>query len=172
MKRSFVYLFIALVLTAVLIIYHQLGGFQHAEITYSKNELYQIAGFYYEGDIQEDAWETLFTATRKIIKERILTGTLTIVWYQEPDDKGISKAFIGILYEGRPPIPEELEVRKIEMSGVVRATLRSHVMVMPGPQKVVSKIKAYAEKNNFELQAILIEKYPEESLVIAEVPVK
>jgi len=172
MRRSFIYLSIALLLTAILIIYHQLGGFKDPDITFIENEEYKIAGYYYEGDLKDDAWENLFLNTRKKINDGILAGILTIVWYEEPEGKGNSKAFIGVIFEGNPSIPGDMEVRHLNMHGVIRATLESHVLVMPEPQKVVRNIQAYAEKNNFELQDILIEKYPEESKIFAEIPVK
>jgi hypothetical protein len=65
-----------------------------------------------------------------------------------------------------------METRKIIMNGVVRATLESHVLVIPKPAKIARQIRSWAEEHDLQLQDVLLEIYPEESVIHAEIPVK
>jgi predicted transcriptional regulator YdeE len=172
-RKSYFFLLIALLLTAVLIVYQQLGGFKDPEISYLDIYEYHIAGIYYEGKITSGKWESLFFQTRDLIESNRLPGMLTIVWYNEPErEKGFARAFIGVKFDGVQDIPTGFEVRTIHMEGVIRATMDSHITVMPNPQKVTGKIKAWATERQYELQGILIEVYPKESAIYSEIPVR
>lgn len=172
-RRSYFFLFIALILTAILILYQQLGGFKDPEISYVDLQEYHLAGTYYEGKITSSKWESLFYQTRDLIESKQIPGVLTIVWYNTPEkERGFAKAFIGVRFEGDPVIPAGLEMRTLTMDGVIRATMESHVTVMPNPQKVARKIRSWAAEHQYELQEMLIEMYPEESAIFSEIPVK
>ena len=171
-RRSYFFLFIALFLTAILIVYQQLGGFKDPEISFVDLKEYHIAGTYYEGKITSGQWESLFFQSRDLIESRQLRGILTIIWYNQPErEKGFARAFIGVQFEDDPQIPAGLEVRTVQMEGVIRATMNSHVTVLPDPQKITRKIKEWAVANKYELQDLLIEMYPEESAIYSEIPV-
>lgn len=172
-RRSYLFLLIALLLTAILIVYHQLGGFKEPEISFVNLHEYHIAGSYYEGKITSDKWKSLFIQIRDLEESDKFPGILTIVWYNEPEkEEGFARAFIGIQFKGDPEIPGGLEVRTLQMDGVVRATMKSHVTVMPNPQKIAREIKEWASIKQYPLQDILIEQYPEESVIYSEIPVK
>jgi hypothetical protein len=173
LKRSYFFLFIALFLTVILILYQQLGGFKTPVISFIGLHEYHVAGIYYEGKITGSKWESLFYRMRDLVESDRITGTLTIVWYNQPEkEEGFARAFIGIQFEGNPDIPSGLEVRTLQMAGVIRATMKSHVSVMPSPQKVSRLIREWAARHGYELQDILIEMYPEESAVYSEIPVE
>jgi len=164
---------IALFLTAILIVYQQLGGFKEPEISFVDLHEYRIAGNYFEGKITGDQWELLFIRTRDLVESGRLPGTLTFVWYNEPEkEEGFARAFIGVQFEGNPEIPDGWEVRTLTMDGVVRATMKSHVTVMPNPQKVAREIREWASLRQYPLQNVLIERYPNESVIYSEIPVK
>jgi len=173
LRRSYFFLFIALFLTAILIVYQQLGGFKDPVISYVDLHEYQLAGTYYEGKITSSQWESLFYQTRDLIESNRLPGILTIVWYNEPEkEKGFARAFIGIQFEGNPEIPAGLETRTLHMEGVIRATMKSHVTVMPDPHKMARKMKEWAALHHYELQELLIEMYPDASAIYSEIPVR
>ncbi|MBR9997402.1 MAG: hypothetical protein KFF73_00455 [Cyclobacteriaceae bacterium] len=172
-RKSYLFLFIALILTGLLILYRYLGGFNEPEITFLDIHEYRIAGYHYEGRITGKDWEELFYRTARIAGKDSVAGDLTIVWYNEPgEEKGYAKAFIGIKYLDDPELPAGMETRIFRMNGVIRATMDAHVTVMPNPRKIARKIKTYALEQDYELQEILIETYPEESVIYAEIPVR
>ena len=59
MRRSYLYIIGTLILTGVLIIYYQLGGFNEPEISLKAINKYQIVGKMYEGNIRDREWEEL-----------------------------------------------------------------------------------------------------------------
>jgi hypothetical protein len=171
-RRSFLFLMIALVLTSLLALYRYLGGFTEPDISFLEKEKYIITGYYYEGRISAGTWEELFYRMVNIARDSA-EGDLAIIWYNQPErEKGFARAFIGIKHDGDAILPANMETREIEMQGVVRATLESHVLVMPNPEKIARRIRSYGEEHGYDLQEILIETYPEESVIHAEIPVK
>lgn len=173
MRKSYQYLFIVIILTIILILYYRLGGFRGPEITYVNIHEYRLAGSYYEGSLKNDRWEQLFQKTRKYVTGGLLKGPLVILWYNHPkEDTDEARAFIGVELHDGEEIPEGLEVREIKMDGVVRATIRAHALVMAKPEDIEEKIRDFARNKDLVLQNIMIDKYPEESLVISEIPVQ
>ncbi len=174
MGKSYRYLLIALMLTGVLIIYHQFGGFNQPEISYVEEEGYYLVGKHYQGPLDDRKWESLFSEMRNLMEKDSLKGTLTIVWFEDPEiKKDTANAFVGIITAPDTRAPAGLEKQSILMRGVLRATIRAHAMVMPEPAEVVDQLRKYAAEQGYELREnILIEKYPQESLVITEIPVK
>lgn len=172
-RRSYLFLFVALLLTGLLILYRYLGGFTEPQIGYFNEQEYRICGIYYEGSITSAEWEELFYRMAELSRTDSIEGDLTIVWYNEPEEeKGMARAFIGIRYEGDVFLSSDMETRKIIMNGVVRATLESHVLVIPKPAKIARQIRSWAEEHDLQLQDVLLEIYPEESVIHAEIPVK
>lgn len=164
---------IALVLTGFLILYRYLGGFTEPEIGYFDLQEYQIGGVYYEGRISAKEWEELFFRMADLAKRDSTGGDLTIIWYNEPEEEeGLARAFIGIRMDKDFLLPPGMETRTVRMDGVVRATIESHVLVMPRPVEVARQIRSWAAEHDLQLQDILLEIYPEESVIHAEIPVK
>ncbi len=173
MRKSYTYLSIGLLLTAILIAYHQLGGFKEPEITLVEVRQYRVLGSYYEGRLSNVRWEDLFVTTRDLLGEGKVKGDLTIIWYNEPEEEqGFAKAFIGIRVDDTGFADPQLELREIKMNGLIRAELEAHNLVMPRPQKVIQAIRKYAREQHISLQDIVIERYPEESLIVTEIPIR
>jgi hypothetical protein len=173
MKKPFLYIILAIFFTIILIIYNQLGGFDEPEITYEPITEYVIAGKRFEGKISDPAMEDLFSEMRLLKQEKGYNGPLVMIWYSEVKKRNDSvKVFIGIEVLPGEIAPEHLATTKIQMNGIIRAKINAHASVMPGPAKVLKRIRIYADKNNYELQDIIIDKYPEESVVFTEVPIK
>lgn len=173
MRKSFIYLGIALLLTGILIIYHQLGGFKKPGISYVDVNSYRVAGTYYEGRLSDKAWEDLFYKTRQYIEKGILDGDMAIIWYNEPEkEEGNVKAFVGVIVGKEKKINLDLEIRELKMNGLIRARIDAHSLVMPSPKKINERLLAFASEFSYIPQDVRIEKYPEESLVVAEIPLK
>jgi hypothetical protein len=132
-----------------------------------------VAGNYYEGSLNDKKWEELFHNTNELIKNGGYAGVLILIWYNEPEkEKGFARVFIGITLQEHEKAPSGFEIINVDMNGLIRVTIKAHPLVMPKPQKIAGKMKKFALENNLELQDLLIEKYPEESKVIAEIPVR
>jgi len=173
MKKPFLYIVLALFFTAILILYNNLGGFNEPVIMYEHITEYVFMGKNYEGKTSDPTIEDLFTEMKQLKLEDQYKGSLVMVWFEEAKTKNdIVHVFIGLEKLPGENIPDHLETTTIQMNGLVRAKINAHASVMPSPSKVQKMIKAYAEKNNYTLQDILIDKYPEESVVYTEIPVR
>jgi predicted transcriptional regulator YdeE len=173
MKRPFQYLVLALIFTCILILYKYLGGFNEPEITYESINEYIIGGKSYFGKVSDPAIESLFLEMKALKLEKNQKGPLVMVWFNEAKSKNDSvKIIIGLEMMPGEHIPDHLETIRIEMNGLVRAKIEGHASVLPSPSDVSHKIRAFADKYNYELQNLLIDKYLEESVVYTEIPVK
>lgn len=173
MRKPFLYIVFALIFTGILILYNHLGGFEEPEITYEPVMEYIIAGKKFKGTASDPAMEDLFAEMKLLKQEKGYMGPLVMIWYKEAKKKKDSvEVIIGIeLLPGEIP-PEHLLTTKMQMNGILRAKINAHASVMPSPGKVLKKIRTYADENDYELQNIFIDKYPEESVVFTEVPIK
>ena len=173
MRKPFLYIILALIFTGILILYNHLGGFEEPEITYEPVKEYIIAGKKFNGTTSDPAMEDLFTEMKLLKQEKGYKGPLAMIWYKEAKRKEDPvDVFIGLEVLPGEIAPEHLITTKIHMNGIVRAKINAHTSVMPNPSKVLRRIRTYADKNDYELQDIFIDKYPEESVVFTEVPIK
>ena len=173
MRKPFLYIILAMFFTIILIIYNHLGGFEEPEITYEPIWEYVIAGKMFEGKTTDPGMEDLFTEMKQLKKEESYKGPLVMIWYNEATKKDESvEVLIGIEVLPGEIVPGHLVTTKIEMNGIIRAKINAHASVMPSPVRVLKKIRTFAENNSYELQEIIIDKYPEESEVFTEIPVK
>lgn len=173
MKKSYLYIIGTLVLTGILILYNQLGGFNEPDISIKSISKYQIAGKMYEGKISDRQWEELFHEVRSI-KEKLETlSPMAIIWYNSPEEeKGAVKAFVGFMSDDSMSIPDGYEIKLIEMQGLIRAEIKGHAVVMPSPKKIVEKIHLYAKTRDIILRNEVIDWYPEESIIYTEIPIE
>jgi hypothetical protein len=117
--------------------------------------------------------EKLFVEMRTLKVEGRYKGPVVMIWYWEPQDKEDTvNVLIGLEIMPGEPVPEHFDTERIEMNGVVRATIVGHSSVMPSPAKVIEKIKRFASENNYKLQDLIIDKYLSDSVVFTEIPVK
>jgi hypothetical protein len=173
MRRPFMYIALALFFTLILIIYNYLGGFNEPEITYKPVKEYVIAGKKFAGKTTDPAMEDLYTEMKLLKQNESFKGALVLVWYQEAKKKDDPvEVIIGIEILPGDILPDHLDTTRIKMNGVVRAKMNAHASVMPAPSKVLKKIRKYAENNSYLLQDIVIDRYPEESVIYTEVPIK
>lgn len=173
MRRSYLYITGTLILTGVLIIYNQLGGFNEPEISLKAINKYQIAGKMYEGNIRDREWEELYVRIRSFKEKQGLQNSLAIIWYNSPEDeKGVVKAFVGLIWNDSIAVPEGFDIKDIVMQGLIRAELKGHALVMPSPKKIIKKIHLFAETKGLTLKNIIIDRYPEESIIYTEIPIE
>jgi len=173
MRRSYIYLIGTLILTGILIVYNQLGGFNEPEISLVPVNKYIFAGKMYEGNIKDKEWEELYLNIRSLKENKYPFSSLAIIWYNSPEDEeGEVKAFVGLIWNDSIAVPESFDIKEIAMKGLVRAELKGHAFVVPNPNKVINKIRKFAESKDLTLNNIVIDRYPEESIIYTEIPVK
>ena len=161
----------AAVLTGILIIYQQLGGFEDLSVEKIEPFEYKIAGREYEGKISAKEWEQLFFETKGFLDDRILVGDLVIVWMKQPDeDTEVGKAFVGIDLKGEQELPESLTLKEFSFQGILRTELKGHVLVLPQPEDVIAKLKEFALKEAIKVQDLVIDRYTLEEAVFTEIP--
>ena len=146
-----------------------------------------IAGFLVEGkgvnkklviELQyneqaDPAIEEIFTEMKQLKHDHQYKGPLVMVWYKEAKkEDDLMEVFIGLEVLSGENIPVHLETTHIQMNGLIRAKINAHASVMPSPTKVLTKMRAFAVENDYTLQDIFIDKYPEESVVYTEIPIK
>lgn len=173
MRQPYLFIVLALLITMILILYNYLGGFNEPVLSYEPVEVYRMTGKNYSGRLDDPQVEILFNEMKAMKSDRGYQGPLVMVWFMEPEvQKDSVGLFIGIeLLPGDAP-PEELDLIEIEMDGLIRATLSGHPSVLPAPSSVTEKIRAYAQEHQYPLQDLVIDKYPSDSLVFTEMPVR
>jgi len=172
MKKPFVYIVLALIFTLFLVLYKHLGGFNEPAITFEPAKDYVFSGKSYMGEVTDPAVELLFSEMRKLKLEGRYNGPLVMIWFEEPEtgDSPVSM-FIGIEVLPNESMPENLDSIRIEMNGLVRASIKGHASVMPNPSSIVEQIRTFAGENNYELQDIVIDKYLSDSIIYTEIPI-
>jgi hypothetical protein len=173
MKKPFLFIILALAFTCILIVYNYLGGFNEPVISYEYQQEYIIVGKAFKGKIADPAVEQLYTQMRDLKIAGSYEGPLVMVWDEEPDsEKDSVNVFIGIEIPRETSFADHLEIRKIKMNGLIRATIQGHASVMPNPSKVLEMLRSYANAHDYELQDLVIDKYLSDSVVYTEIPVK
>ena len=173
MQKAYLFLIVALILTSLLIMYNQLGGFNEPVITYEPMKQYNFVGKRYLGSLEGQAFETLFAEMKDIKLNNGFAGALTLLWNGEPDSEADSvEVFVGIELLAGDDLPVQLDHLRLEMDGLIRATLSGHASVLPSPSSVVRKIRDFAAEHQYHLQDIVIDRYLSDSVVHTEIPVK
>jgi hypothetical protein len=171
MKRSYLYLLLAVFMVLVLIIYNQLGGFKEVVFTRVEPFEYRITGKEFNGKITEKEWENLFYEMKDYLDNDMLHGDLVIVWYQQPDkETKTGKAFVGIDMKEDVEIPDSLVFRKISCKGILRAELIGNILVLPKPEKVIGDLQDFALKEGVISGELVIDRYTVNEDVYTEIP--
>ena len=158
--------------------YLYLGGAQSVSVAIKKLDGYTIIGTEYTGRYKSKEIETLFYTTKQLLNSDSIEGKLVVINYplaQDSIEKGFVKQFIGIAIEHYYDYDKRLKfnytIRKIDCDSILQASITSHNLVMPHPEKVEKKIAGFAKKNNLSIANFTIEKYVSDSELVIEVPV-
>ena len=173
MKRPYMFIALALIITTLLILYDQLGGFNKTEISFEPVKEYIFAGSSFHGKTRDPELEELFEKMRSVKQKDNINGPLVMVWYDIPESSRDSiQLFVGLEIIGDDPFPHHLDSLHLEMGGVIRATIRKHASVMPKPSDIIDEIKEYADNQQYTLQNLVIDKYLSDTAVYTEIPLK
>lgn len=162
---------IASLLIIFLIVYYFLGGFNTIEIQIVNAENYVIAGKTYQGPFEEDSLKNIFFQMRAYIDHGQLQGTVSVVNY-DLDYASVDSIhqLIGILVDTPASGPEDIQTDTLIAQKAVRAIVHAHPIVMPRPDQVIEKIKAYARENAITLKDYSVEQYIADNEIWVDVP--
>ena len=173
MRKPYIFIALALIITTLLILYDKLGGFNDPELSFKPVKNYLLAGNFFNGRTSDPELEELFNDMRNVKNNENINGPLVIVWYEVPDSsKDSIQLFVGIEILHEDHFPGHLDSLHLEMNGVVRASIKKHAMVMPSPSVIIDEIKEYADNQYYKLQNLVIDKYLSDTVVYTEIPLK
>lgn len=156
--------------------YTYLGGWRGVNYeTVTLEEPYTLVGIAYEGKYDNPQVERNFRAIKAYIEQGTLEGTFAVVYWKHPEDyDGLIDQMMGVLYPASQvpaELPQDLTARALPGHQVVRATLTSHVAVMPAPGKVRRRMHDFAQTQGLRLDSISYEKLIGDWHLEVEMPV-
>lgn len=169
MQRKLLWIIFGVLLIIILGVYYFLGGFNEVAIEVIEVENYEVVGHYYEGPYERDTIASLFFDAKELLENKILSGDLSVINFENDPEQKHSKIFIGILVnQETSDFPKNLERRKVNGGKVIRASIQSHNIVMPTRDKIDEKMTAFAAANNLTLSGVTIERYVSENQLLIE----
>ncbi len=173
MRKPYIFIALALIITTLLILYDKLGGFSDPELSFEPVKEYVLAGRFFNGNTSDPKLEALFNEMRSVKDRKKVGGPLVMVWYEVPESsKDSVQLFVGIEIMADDDFPDHLDSVYLEMNGLVRATIRKHASVMPSPSMIINEIREYADNQQYNLQNLVIDKYLSDTVVYTEIPLK
>ncbi|WP_194776401.1 hypothetical protein [Pararhodonellum marinum] len=170
MKKALLFAFFVILLAWVGLYY--LGGFKEPEISLEENGSMELYGIYFKGTPQDEALKETFDQVIGLVQQT--EGASLHTWYQvEPAGKrDTMEVFVGL--DKYPAIIEGGALDTLSLSGdqCIVARIQTNPWVMPGPEKVKSKIEAFAQAEGKVLQGIFIDRIIGEDFVEVFAPVK
>ncbi|MEX0882528.1 MAG: hypothetical protein WDZ72_03550 [Cyclobacteriaceae bacterium] len=149
-----VVLFLVVFLCLISVYWHW-GGFRSAEISLSTCNDFVLFGVNYIGTPQDERLGKAFSKVEASRKDL----PLSTIYYKEPSGKRDTlHVFIG--FEKVYASSDSLSWDRVEISckRALKAEMRMHRFVMPGPENTKEKIKAFAKEQGVELKGIFIDK--------------
>lgn len=156
MKKTVGGIILLLLLAAGLYFFNALGGFN--EIKISKEDLGEIelVGIHYRGTPQDESLKNSFVQIEKLQKENS-GSTLHTIYYVEPAGKlDTMEVFVGIEKKWLKDISGK-EILSLDGHEAIVAEIEANRFVMPGPNKVKSKIEEFAKSNNMQTPNLFID---------------
>lgn len=149
--------------------FDQLGGNNPIEISLVEKNPAPLTGITYIGTPQDKKLSESFRTMED--QKKLHPGTyLHTIYEVEPAGKlDTMKVFVGI---NHPLSGEKFENRVFTESSFLQAKITGNKWVMPGPDKVKSRITEYAKENKLELSGIFIDKIVSENEVHVTAPVR
>lgn len=173
MKKPYIFIVFALIITTLVILYDHLGGFDDPALSIERVTEYTFAGNFFNGKTSDPLLEELFSEMRSLKNNVQLSGPLVMVWYEIPEStKDSIQLFVGLEIMPGEHFPDHLDSLHLEMGGLVRAAIRKHASVMPSPSIIIDKIKEHAGNQDYTLQNLVIDKYLSDTLVYTEIPLE
>jgi len=151
--------------------YYKLGGFNSLQLELAEVNNYHLVGRSFEGSYQSDTVRYYFKEMKGYVEQELIDGNPVIIYDKEPEgQQGLARCFIGIKTE-EETIIDSLEIRKITAKKCIRVSQDAHIAVIPTPEKIDKKIRAFAADNQLQLTGHNIEIYYPNNRMVIERPV-
>jgi hypothetical protein len=162
MNRIFLILSLFL-LVAVGVAYYFVGGFKQAEVKLETTaQPIFLAGSYYEGAGNSEAFGDLTRKAYEIRSSGKLRGTFGNIFYNDPATSSESaKVFVGLIVDDTvsQQLPAGYQYRVFPAGQrVLHARIEASYLVAPG--KLYSGVKEQAKQNSLTLQNLYLERFP------------
>ncbi|GGG43876.1 hypothetical protein [Hymenobacter glacieicola] len=161
-----IFLALALLLTAgFAVAYWKMGGFKAPVITLETTaKPYYLAGRYYEGPANDEAFGNLTRDAYQYRKDGKLRGDFANIFYNSPESsRDAAKVFVGVVVADTTSqtLPTNYRYRTFAAGQkVVHARVDASYLV--APDKLYNGIKEYAAANKLTLQNVYLERFPDQ----------
>jgi len=150
--------------------YGYMGGFDSPDIEMVTSRPVNVVGKYYAGPVEDEKFGQLFLEVGQDVEAKKLTGTLTNLYYNNPEDQNDSiKAFIGVAVNATPAtLPSGYELRQLPGGRrVIRVTSRAHHLL--APNKLYPALFDYLQAENLKIKDQYLEMFPPDEPAVVEV---
>lgn len=144
--------------------YWKMGGLKSATVTAeTTTRPYFLAGTYYEGPADNEAFGDLTRRAYEIRRSGQLRGDFSNLFYSSPESaRDSARVFVGLLVADTTSqkLPAGYKYRTFAAGQKV---LHAHIdaSYMVAPDKLYSGIKDYAGQQGLTLQNVYLERFPE-----------
>jgi hypothetical protein len=172
--RKIIIIIVFVFLVSGIVAYLALGGLKKPELRTVEVPGYIVAGVAFKGMASNEQLLKLFEQTRTYHQENKLPGTLAALYYDnQAREKGEVDTFVGVtVKDSAAALPQMYSYRYIPATKAVQATISTHYLVAPSPEKIRASLLNYAQEKSLSLQAVVIEQYFGDSRIIIDIPVK
>lgn len=161
-----IFLALALLLTlGFAVAYWRMGGFKAAVVTQeTTTQPYFLAGRYYEGPAQDEAFGDLTREAYNLRKAGKLRGDFGNIFYNSPESsRDSARVFVGVLVADTTSqqLPAGYQYRTFPAGQrVLHARIQASYLI--APDKLYTGVKDAAEAQKLTLQHVYLEHFPEQ----------
>lgn len=153
-------------------IYDQLGGFNEVKLAMEDCGEINLLGLTYRGTPQDEKMGETFRKIGKIVENHSGSSLHTVYTIEPAGKRDTLQVFVGTEFSAHVSPSKELEVQTIPCSRAIVAYIQAHSLVMPSPEKVKRKIKAFAQDKGVAIQGIYVDKIKGKDQVEVIAPLK
>ena len=168
MNKKFVIIVLS-ILTAGLIFYAYLGGFNTPEVKITTSKTQYIAGKYYAGPVEGEQLGLLFREAAETLEKKAIAGVLANIYYNSPEKQSDSiKAFIGIMIDNAElTLPAGYQLQQLEGGRrVVQASVKAHYLL--SPKKLYPALFDYLKANQIKTKQTYLEYFPDQNSALVQ----
>ncbi|PSK98756.1 GyrI-like domain-containing protein [Cecembia rubra] len=156
MKKTVAGIILLLLIAAGLYFFNALGGFNEIKISIEDLGEIELVGIHYRGTPQDESLGNSFMLIEGLQKEN--SGSiLHTIYYVEPAGKlDTMEVFVGIEKKWLEDISGK-KILSLDGHEAIVAEIEANRFVMPGPNKVKSKIEEFAKSNNMPVPNIYVD---------------
>lgn len=156
MKKTVAGIIVLLLIASGFYLFKVLGGFNEINITKEDLGEIELVGIHYIGTPQDESLKNSFMKIEKLQK-RNSGSILHTIYYVEPAGKlDTMEVFVGIEKKWLEDISGK-EILSLDGHEAIVAEIKANRFVMPGPNKVKSKIEEFAKSNKMQNPNIFVD---------------